>query len=44
MEKPSTVKLVALPAATERPKFNETEASGSDEASSDKMTSILLKV
>ena len=35
MEKPSTVRLVALPAATERPKFNVTEARGSGKPSSD---------
>ena len=43
IEKPSSVKLVALPPETDRPKFNVTEASGSDDPSSDKITSILLK-
>ena len=40
--KPSSVKLVALPAATEIPRSNVTEARGSAKPSSDKMTSILL--
>ena len=43
IENPSSVRLVALPPETDKPKFNVTEASGSATPSSDKITSILLK-